>query len=102
MVELPGILVEVAPAANRRVGRDGLPALMPDAARAEQAVELGRVTGRRVGVLEAIAHAHAVETALGMPLDRLWRLHSQHIEDGRDEVDGMVILFADLALRLDT
>ena len=32
IVELPGVLIEVAPARDRRVGRDRLPALVPDAA----------------------------------------------------------------------
>ena len=40
VVELPLVLVEVAPAADRRVGGDGLPAVVPDAARPEHRVEL--------------------------------------------------------------
>ena len=40
VVELPLVVVEVAPAAERRVGGDGLPAVVPDAAGAEHRVEL--------------------------------------------------------------
>ena len=35
VVQLPGVVVEVAPAANRRVGGDRLPAVVPDRPRAE-------------------------------------------------------------------
>src|SRR4051795_10787753 len=40
VVELPGVLVEFAPATQRRVGGDGLPAVVPDAARAQHREEL--------------------------------------------------------------
>src|SRR6185437_6173524 len=84
------------------MGGDRLPALMPDAARAEHAVELPCPCSRSLRVVEAIAHAHTVESALGMPLDRRGRRHSQHIEDRRHDVDGVVILIADLTFRLET
>ena len=39
VVELPGVVVEVAPAADRGMGGDGLPAVVPDPARSERLVD---------------------------------------------------------------
>src|SRR4051795_6161069 len=101
VVELPGVLVEVPPAAERRVGGDGLPAVVPDAARAEHREEL-RLAGAGQGPgIEAVAHADTVEVALGVARERLGRLDAERVEDRRDEVDGVVVLLADLALGLD-
>src|SRR3954452_18515668 len=101
VVELPRVGGEVAPAAERRVRRDSLPALVPDAARAEHREELGLArAGQRRGV-EAVAHAHAVERALDMARDRLGRLDSEHVQHRRDEVDRVVVLLARLALCVD-
>ena len=48
VVELPLVVVEVRPAAERRVGGDGLPAVVPDASRPEHGEELGvPCSGRR-------------------------------------------------------
>ena len=74
VVELPLVVVEVAPAADRRVGRDGLPAVVPDRPRAEHRVELRLPCRRGRGVVEAVAHADAVERALDVALDRRRRL----------------------------
>ena len=100
VVELPLVVVEVAPAADRRVGGDGLPAVVPDAARPEHRVELGLPLARGRRVVEAVAHAHAVEVALGVALDRGGRLDAQGVEHGRHQVDRVVVLLADLALGL--
>src|SRR5205085_11975067 len=56
-VELPGVLVEVAPAAQRRVGGDRLPAVVPDRPGAEHRVELRPACARQAGCVEAVADA---------------------------------------------
>ena len=71
VVELPGVLVEVAPAADRGVGGDGLPAVVPDPAGAEHRVELGRPRAGQVRGVEAVAHADALDRELGDALDGL-------------------------------
>src|SRR6185437_16258390 len=91
----------MTPAADRRMGCHRFPAVTPDATRAEHAVELPCPCCRSLRVVEAIAHAHAVEGALRMPLDRCGRLHPQRIEDRRDDVNGMVVLLANLATHLE-
>ena len=97
VVQLPGVVVEVAPAAERGVGGDGFPAVVPDPAGAEHRVELGFARrGRRFHV-GAVTHAHAVEPALHMALDRRGALHPQGVQDGRHDVDGVMVLVADLA-----
>ena len=101
VVELPLVVVEVAPTAQGRMIRDRLPTFVPDPPRAEHRVELRLAFRRGLGVVEAGAHADAVEVGLGVALDRLRRLDSEHVEDRRDDVDRVVILLADLTLGLD-
>ena len=92
VVQLPRVVVEVAPAAQRRVGGDRLPAVMPDATGAEHRVELG-LAGRRLGRLsEARAHAHAIEMGLGVALDSGRRLDPQQVQHGRHDVHRVVVL----------
>ena len=100
VVELPLVLVEMAPAGDGRVGGDGLPALVPDRPRAEHRVELGLPVRRRLRVVEAAAHADAVELALDVALDRPPGLEAEDVEDRRHDVDRVVVLIADLAARL--
>ena len=61
VIELPGVLGEVSPPRERRVGGDGLPALMPQAARAEHRVELRVPRSRCRGMVEAVGHADALD-----------------------------------------
>ena len=86
--------------AMHRVRRDRLPALVPDRARAEHRVELRLPLRLGCGVVEAVAHADAVERRLCVPLDRLRRLDAEGVEDRRDDVDRVVVLVADLAASL--
>ena len=101
VVQLPLVVVEVAPAGERRVVGDGLPAVVPDRPRAEHRVELRRPRRRRRRVVEAVAHAHAVEGALHVALDRR-RAARRRARRGSvgHEVDRVVVLLADLAPRL--
>ena len=63
------------------------------AARAEHRVELRRAASSgAAGVVEAVAHAHAVELALDVALDRLGRLDAEDVQDRRHEVDRVVVL----------
>jgi hypothetical protein len=101
VVELPGVPVEVAPAAQRRVGGDGLPAVVPQAARAQHREELRLAGAGQSPGVEAVAHADAVEVTLGVPADGLGWLDAERVEDGRDEVDGVVVLLPNLARGLD-
>ena len=101
VVELPRVLAEVAPAAERRMGGDRLPPVVPDRARAEHRIELRRPRGRDRSGVEAVAHADPVEVALHVPADRLRRIDAERIEDRRDEVDRVVVLVADLTARRD-
>ena len=73
VVELPGVVVEVAPAADRRVGGDRLPAVVPDRRGSRASSRTASCGPRARRVVEAGAHAHAVERALGVALDRLRR-----------------------------
>ena len=72
VVELPLILVEVAPAADRRVRGYGLPPVVPDPPRAEHREEL-RPPGTRRGQVRRSCKLmlSAVEVALGEALDRV-------------------------------
>src|SRR5439155_9889048 len=98
----PLVVVEMAPTGDRRVIRDGLPAVVPDRPGAQHRVELRRPRRRRIRLLEAGSHAHTIEATLDVALDRLWSLDAEHVEDGRDDVDRVVVLVANLALGLQT
>src|SRR2546427_1870823 len=92
----------MAPAGDRGVVRDGLPAIVPDRPGAEHGVELRRPRRRRIGGFEAGAHAHTVEAALDVTLDRFRGLHAEYVEDRWDDVDRVVVLVADLTPGLQT
>src|SRR5260370_42124931 len=64
------------------MGGDGLPALVPDRPGAEHRVELRLARRRRRRVLGARAHAHSVEAALHVALDRGRGLDAEMIQDG--------------------
>ena len=81
VVELPRVVVEVAPAADRRMGGDRLPPVVPDRPRSEHRVELSPAASRDVSVVEAVAHADPVEVGLDVALDRLRRLDAEALED---------------------
>ena len=81
---------------------DGLPALVPDAARPEHGVVLRLLGGRRVGCrVEGVLHRHAGDRCLLVAVDELRELQTACLEDGRHDVDGVVVLVAHLALGLD-
>src|SRR3954469_10323943 len=101
VVELPVIVVEVAPTTHRRVSRHCLPTVMPDRPRSEHRVELRLACGRRFCGVEAVTHADPVEWALRVPLDCSGRLDAKNVEDGRNQVDRMVVLVSKLAGGLD-
>src|SRR4029077_534485 len=92
---------EVSPSADRGMGRDRLPAVVPDRPRAEHRVELRRPRGPKRSLVEAVAHAAAVKVALHVTADRVRRLDAQTIEDRWDEIDRVVVLVTDLAASLD-
>ena len=79
------------------MGGDGLPAVVPDPARAEHRVELGTAVRRRGRVVEAAAHADPVERRLDVPLDPRGWLDVEHVEDRGHDVHGVVVLVAHLA-----
>ena len=81
VVELPLVVVEVAPAGEGRVRGHGLPPVMPDGAGAEHRVELGLPRRRGWTVVKAAAHADPVEGALGVTLDRLGYLDAEDVQD---------------------
>ena len=64
----------------------------------EHRIELRAPSAGGVGGVEAVAHAHAVERALDVAFDGLGGLFAEYVQDGGDQVDGMVVLRADLAL----
>src|SRR6202008_796280 len=57
--ELPAVVLEVADPGERAVLGDRLPALVPDAARAEHLVVLRLLVRRRARVVERVAHRDA-------------------------------------------
>ena len=102
VVQLPAVLVEVADAADRRVQRGRLPAVLPDPARAEHRVVLHAASVvLRLGVVERVAHRDAVERILLDAAIDLRHLEPDDVEDRRHDVRRVVVLMAHLALRLD-
>jgi hypothetical protein len=75
--------------------------LVVDPAVAEHLEVLGLVPFRRVGVVEAVGHAHALDRLLLHAVDRHRVGQPGHLQDGRGDVDDVVELRADLALGLD-
>src|SRR4029077_3101103 len=82
---------------NRRMGGDSLPAPVPYRPGTEHRIEL-RLPGRESrSVVDAVAHAHAVEEGLRVTLDGLRGIDAKDIKDRRHYVDRVAILSADLA-----
>jgi len=102
VVERPPVLGEVAPV-GRSTGMDcfGLPAVAPNRSRAQHDVELARLPGLRLGVVEAVGEAGALERPLGVAPDHLRRLDAEALVHGRDDIAAMRVLMTDLALGLD-
>ena len=92
VVQLPGVVAEVTPAAERAVRGDCLPAVVPDAARSEHRVELRVLGGGNGGGVEAVAHAHALDRVLGAALHRVGEFDAQAVQERRHQVDGVVVL----------
>ena len=101
VVQLPHVLVEMALARDRRVQGDGLPAVLPDAARAEHRVVLPLLLRRRRRRVEAVAHRHARQRILLDAAVDLRHLQPADVEDRRDDVGAVVVLVAHLAAGLD-
>ena len=99
--ELPWVLVKVALTADRGVQGRGLPAVLPQAAGAQHRVVLPLLLGRRIGLVEAVAHRHSVERVLLNAAIDLRHLQTGDVQDGRDDVGGVMVLVAHLALGLD-
>ena len=55
----------------------------------------------RLGVVERVGEAEALDRRLGYALDGGRRLDAQRFQHGRDHVDGVGVLGADFALGLD-
>ena len=62
---------------------------------------LGDVPGRRLGVVEGMGEAQALDRRLGDAPDAGRRLDPQQLQHRRDHVDGVGVLRADFALGLD-
>ena len=78
-----------------------MPALVPDAARAAQVVELGLLGRGSPGVVEGGPEAGALQQALGPALDDLGGLNPQAVVERGHDIHGVDVLVADLATRLD-
>ena len=78
---------------------DRLPAVVPDRAGAQHRVELGLAGARDAGRVEAVAHRDALDGDLRHALDRLGLLDAEAVQQRGDDVDGVVVLVADLAAR---
>ncbi len=102
VVELPAVLVEAAPAGDRRVDADRLPALVPDGARAEHREEGALLRRRDVVAGERRAEAHALERLLRVALHDLGQLHAEQVVHRRDDVGRVQELVPELAPGLDS
>ena len=104
VVQLPEVFVEpalVGAEPGYAVPRHRRPSLVIDAAIAEHLEVLRLVPFRRPGVVERIEHADAFERRLLHAVDHGRMRQAGGLEDGRRDVDDMMELAADLALRLD-
>ncbi len=99
--ELPDVVVEVAETRCRAVHGHRLPAVLPDAARAEHRVVLALLRRRRIALVERVLHRHARERHLLVPVQRVREVEADALEDRRDDVDRVVVLVAHLALGAD-
>ena len=102
VVQLPALLVEVAPRLGRRGHRGRrLPALVPDRARPEHRVELRLLARLGIGVVEGGPEAHPVELRLGVAVDDVRELDAEALEQRGHDVDGVGVLASVLAGGLD-
>ena len=74
---------------------------MVDRAVPEHLEVLGPVPGRGGRVVEGVGEADAVDRRLGHSPDRGGWLGTQYVQDGRDHVDEVRVLAADLTACLD-
>ena len=82
-------------------GADRPPAVVVDRPVAEHLEVLRVVVGLRLRVVEGVGEADAVHGRLADAPDRGRRLDPEQVEHGRDHVDDVRVLRADLALALD-
>ncbi len=106
VVELPDVVVEgghllADEQPGRLVPRHRGPALVVDAAVAEHLEVLRLVPLGRLGVVERVQHADALDGLLLHAVHRDRLGESRRLEDRRRDVDDVVELRAHLALRLD-
>ncbi|MNV27386.1 hypothetical protein D3C71_1185350 [compost metagenome] len=103
VVQLPLVLVEVSLAGQWRVQGGGLPAVLPDAARAEHGVVLALLLGGGVRRgLEGVLHRYAGQRVLLHATIDLGHLYPAGVQDGRYDVHAVVILVTHLALGLES
>ncbi len=95
LVELPLVVLE---GLARLVMGNDFPAITPESALAGGFEVLPVPRGRCVGVVEGIAHGHAVQRLLCNATVGLGRGHASEIEDGRGQIDDVVELVADAGL----
>ena len=103
-VQLPDVAVDrrhLGHHPGRRMAGDRRPALVVDAAVDEHLEVLRRVPVGGRGVVERVRHRHALERRLLDPVDEGRRGQAGGLEDRRRNIDDVVELVADLALRLD-
>ena len=79
----------------------GPPPVVVDRAVAEHLEVLGAVPGRGGRVVERVGEADAVDRRLGHSPDRCGWLGAERVQDGRDHVDDVRVLGADLTACLD-
>ena len=104
VVQLPHVVVEralVGADPRHAVPRHRRPSLVVDAAVAEHLEVLRLVPLRRLGVVERVEHADAFDRRLLHAVDDGRMRQAGGLEDGRRDVDHVMELAADLALRLD-
>ena len=104
VVELPHVVVEgalVGAEPRHAVPRHRRPPLVVDAAVAEHLEVLRLVPLGRLGVVERVEHAEAFERRLLHAVDDRRMRQAGGFEDRRRDVDHVMELAADLALRLD-
>jgi hypothetical protein len=102
VVERPVVLGEVTPVRwGAGMQHDRLPAVAPDRTRAEHHIELARLQRLRIGIVEGVAEARALDGPLRVALDDLGRLDAEALVDGRENVAAVRVLVAQLTPGLD-
>ena len=91
MVELPSVAVKIRAAF---VISDGFPAFMIERPVTDHFVILRLMAAGRLGIVESVSQAHAVERTLIDATDGLWLRQAKDFEHGRRDVNQVMILRA--------